>query len=300
MKTRIGAVVGAITLIVAAVLVRGLLAGDGGDSPSRRSGERTPVVACSPGVEAVCEALAAEGAIAENPPTFDLDSDAATTGMLDDRRIDAWITWNPAGAVANEMSNDLEPWGDTTPVGSSPLVLASDSPLPKECDGPTIAWKCVDSAAFEAGVAVGDPSTIDGLLRTFPVAALVQRDLNFTDAASMNDVRTLLDIRGSVPTSMTSELSRAQAPGFYSAIVATAHGARRAKLAHTKPFAGTTMTLVVTVASTGAPTDWVRPAFELESVRTAVQDAGVDPDQATLEGAPAPGALSALRQEISP
>lgn len=299
MKERIGAVVGAIGLIVAAVLVRGWLAGDDGAEATRNTNASTPFVACSPGVEEVCEALAAEGAIAEDPPTFDLDSDAATTGRIDDRQVDAWITWNPAGALLGQVSTDVAAWGDAVPVGSSPLVLASTDPLPKDCKAPSVDWECVASAEFDAGVAVGDPTTIDGLVRSFPVAALSRPDLNFTDATSMDGLRNLLERRTSQPGPMDTELHLAVQPGFFDAIVTTADGASVAKLTHTKPFAGATMTLAVTVASTGGSTGWIRPAFELESVRSAVRGVGVDPDQATLEDAPDPGTLYALRQEIS-
>ena len=75
MKSRGAPVIGAFLLIALAIFVRGLLVDDGGggsDGSKRSDGGDAPVVACTPELMGVCEALANEGMIADDPMELDL------------------------------------------------------------------------------------------------------------------------------------------------------------------------------------------------------------------------------------
>lgn len=309
MKERILAIVGAVALVVVAVVVRGQLAGDDDGSTGGGSGGggRRPVVACSAGLDAVCDALAAEGLVAADPLTFDLGSTGATTGVVDDVEVDAWITWNPAGAIANFDAADdtgAEVWGDPVAVASSPLaMLTTTDEVFSACADAERTWSCVLEGGETNAIAVGAPATIDGLLRVHPLAdSLVGPDDAIADV-DLLQVTLLLENLGRAPMSFAAELRQyLAARGTYQAIIGPAAGLRlkdRNVTVPVEPAGGApTMALVVT-PRVGASTGWVDRAFSQPAVEAAVRAVGVDPGSATLAGTPDAGQLHALRERLT-
>ena len=173
------AVIGAFALIALAIFIRGkLVDDDGGDGSkgSRRDG-KAPVVACTPELMSVCEALANEGRIADDPVELDLP-DAAEPPA----EVDGWITWNPAPQIANYVASPtLNPlvWSTTTALGSATeLILADGSTatgLAADCDAKT-TWACLGGLAPELSIGVGDPATAEGMARLAPFARAFATD----------------------------------------------------------------------------------------------------------------------------
>lgn len=293
MKERILAVVGAIALIVVAVVARGVLAGDDDSGSGGGSGGgRRPVVACSPGLEPVCEAMAEAGFVDEEFEVFDLGSDGATTGMVDDVEVDAWITWNPAGEIANFDAPGTPTWGSPVVIGVSPLVLASRDDLPDACSTST-DWSCV----VDGLVALGNPSTIDGVLRAYPVAIGLQPDGDFATSTALAPLRDLYQRRTAKMRPMMEELRRIDVRGDFDSIVVTEAAAEARDANAVKPTGSIVLRLVVTPRRDGA-TDWAGEALDNSKVRNAIVAAGVEPGTGTLDGEPDAGALTALRLEI--
>src|SRR5690348_6274692 len=114
MKSRGMAVVGAFLLIVLAMFVRSKLADDDSSSNgSKGNGGGRPVVACTPELQEVCDALATDGQIASDPPTLDLGG-----ASKPDSEIDGWITWDPAPEIADFDAGQNEVWGPSDALGS--------------------------------------------------------------------------------------------------------------------------------------------------------------------------------------
>ena len=296
MRNRILAIVGALALVAVALVVRGVLADDdGGSGPGGASGQ-LPVVACSPGLEPICETLAEAGFVDLAFEKFDLESPGATTGLVDGRHVAAWITWDPAGPISN-FDLDAPVWGTPVTVGSSPLLVASHRDLPPACRDAAPTWSCV--VGTDQVMALGTPSTIDGLLRAEPIAAALQPDRDFIGSTELGPLRALYEGRNSVPGPMMKELATIN-PGFYDSIVVTKAGAAVRSVSDTATPAGVfAMTLVVT-PHVDASIDWIGGAFDDDAVRAAVRSAGVEPGEGTLADEKRAGELHALRQEIAP
>src|SRR5690606_13459879 len=84
-KQRALAVIGAIALIAAAFVARSMIAGgddDGSGGGGSSSSGEAPVVACTPDLEPLCDALANAGAIAPGTPAVELGSPQATSGTF--------------------------------------------------------------------------------------------------------------------------------------------------------------------------------------------------------------------------
>lgn len=187
------AVIGAFVLIALAIFIRGqLVDDDGGGSKGDEQGEdgSAPVVACTPDLVAVCDALAADGAIAASPPTLDLP-DAAEPPT----DIDGWITWSPAPQIANFTVQPDKVWATPRVLGwAVDAVLidpSSASELPAPCRAqPT--WACLADAAPGLSVGVGDPSTSEGIARLAPFAQTFATDDDYTtlDADGLDDLVT--------------------------------------------------------------------------------------------------------------
>jgi hypothetical protein len=175
-KERILAVLGAVALVALAVLVRGRLIHDGGNGngPTKAASER-PVVACTPDLTRICEALAASGTIAEDPPALDLDRAAAPPD-----KIDGWITWSPAPDIAELDVRGDAVWGRAVVLGSAELgVLAVPGTL--GCPGP-VAWSCLaEKATTGTTVGVGLVTTAEGLARLAPLQPSLARGGDPTD-----------------------------------------------------------------------------------------------------------------------
>ena len=166
------AVIGAVCLIAVAVLVRSAFAGgDGGGGGGNGSGNGDlPVVACTPDLAAVCDALVADDRIAADPQTLDL-ADAAAPPP----EVDAWITWDPAPAIANidaDQENQPEPWSKPVALAGGVLgVLGTAQEIEAACPGGT-TWRCIGEAGIDgtSTIGVGDPTTSEGLVRLGPLA----------------------------------------------------------------------------------------------------------------------------------
>ena len=172
MRERVLAIIGAVAPIAVALLVRSWLGDDRDGSPTGSGGGGgsggRPVVACTPDLTVVCDALADDGRIADDPPTLDLDSGADAP----DPTIDAWITWDPAAWLVNEnASQGIAVWAEGAPLGSASLGLLLPSE-DREGQDPECGWNCLTEQIVEDGrvVPVGEPTTAVGLARWRPVA----------------------------------------------------------------------------------------------------------------------------------
>jgi hypothetical protein len=176
MRERVLAILAAVALVAVAIVARSALADDDGTGPGRKSASGRPVVACTPDLMAVCDALAADGRIAADPPELDLDEAGAP-----DAAIDGWITWDPAPAIAN-FDSGREAWVDDRAVAWARLgVLWPRSvfaTLRGACpDG--VTWSCIaGSEDPSVTVGTGSPDTAEGLARMFPLAAALSDALD--------------------------------------------------------------------------------------------------------------------------
>lgn len=191
MKQRVLAGLGAIVLIAAALVLRSQLADDGGSDVQRSDGSTgTPVVACTPDLERICEALVDAGLIEGTTP-FDL-ADA----VAPDPAVDGWITWDPAPGIVDFDAPGA--WVDPAVLGSSPaVVLLTDTAagnLRDGCTG-TQSWACVAAAgASDLTLGVGSPTTAEGLARLGALGpGLVPPD---GDYVSDLDTQLLADVLG--------------------------------------------------------------------------------------------------------
>ena len=226
MKERVLAIFGAVALIAAAFVVRSLIVGgdggSGGVSESAGSGSSSerPVVACTKDLMAMCDALAAEGAIAPDPPTVELGSDGATTGTVDKVDLDGWITWDPAPALANFDARNKPAWDDEV-LALSTDELAVIGPaetlakLQQDCKG---TWSCVAGSGLKVGV--GQPSTDQGIARLTPLAmALTDTvDRDNLDANDL-DISALNAFAGRGQVGLTAQLRALNQPGSWDLVV---------------------------------------------------------------------------------
>lgn len=189
MTQRVLAIVGALALVGIAIGLRATVwSGDDGGGGSSGA---APVVACSPDLAPLCDALADKGALAADPPTLDLARADAPPAD-----VDAWITWDGAPGVANIDAPDT--WGAARPIGGVDLGVGvrTGAPLdlPAGCRPAALTWRCVaDAAAAGTAVGVGSPVTAEGLTRLHPLAqSLVPADGDFTtvDSAALRAVVT--------------------------------------------------------------------------------------------------------------
>ena len=278
---RVLAIAGAAALVAVALVVRGVLAGD--DDGSSGAGGARPVVACSPGLEPICDALADAGFVDPGTESFDLGSTASTTGFVDDRRVDAWITWDPAGPMANFDVASGEPvWAGAEAVGSSPVALAAKQPLDGEGCAAPMSWTCVvSSVEGGASVAVGRIGTIDGVVRLAPIAVSTLSDDETVQDLDVSLVRSVAESSTQAPDDFAAELRTFEVrAGAYDVIVGPASGLDGVVGATlTTPTGDFAMTLVVTPRSVRRPDG--SPAFDAEAVQEAVRAAGVSPNGRT-------------------
>ncbi len=168
---RVFALLGAIGLIAAAVLVRGVLDGDDGGTDGGTGANRgaAPTAAltviCISELATVCDQLAVDNdkiaiRIEEAQTTLDAliagDFDATTAGF------DAWLTVNPYPAQVDEQRDRalLEPvLGEPSSVlARSPMALVGWNdrlaPLAASCGG-TVSWRCIGDHAAQPWSAIG-------------------------------------------------------------------------------------------------------------------------------------------------
>lgn len=172
------AVVGAVALVVVAILVRSALVGDDADASSDGGDGSTPVVACSPSLAPLCDALAQAELIAADPPTLDLDDEVPAD-------VDGWIAWDPGPAVAGYASDGQAPdavWTSTYGLASAGLGVAGTAEaLAAACGAES--WACL-AETLPGAVSVGDPATDEGLARIGPLAReLADGDIDQIGAA---------------------------------------------------------------------------------------------------------------------
>ncbi|MCU1369580.1 MAG: hypothetical protein JWO77_774 [Ilumatobacteraceae bacterium] len=258
MKSRGLAVIGAFVLVALAIVIRGRLAKDdpGSDGPKRRDGSDRPVVACAPDLAAVCDALAADGKIAKDPPDLDLPGAAAP-----DDAIDGWITWSPAPQIANfvaDPSVTRRVWEqEVEALGGARTVVLVDGTsvdaLSASCRSkPT--WRCLAAADSGLAIGVGDPATAEGIARLAPLAEAFadDRDIDTIDSAGIEDLLAGPTVAQTDADEMATQLTTS--PGGVSVVVgpmglltrftSTAQGKQR-RLTVLEPSPKATLSVVV-------------------------------------------------------
>jgi hypothetical protein len=296
------AVVGAIGLVVAALFVRSLLAGDS-DGSSGSSERSLPVVACAPDLDHVCDALVDDGLVRAAPAALDL------AGAADpDPTIDAWITWDPAPGVANLDAPDT--WGAVTTLASAPLgVLVAGGP---DACTTTADWACVVTLA-ENGLAVGtgDGTTAESLARLHAVgAALVPDEGDFTEISpiALRQVVQSPQVRQSdAADQITIFLTRR---GALSAVIGPvaalqAAAARQPTATVTQPEPGATAQVVLATSSAPAagggaarPTLSAGDLLASEAARAALESLGLEPGLGEPAAATTAGEVYSLREKL--
>ncbi|WP_421119319.1 hypothetical protein ACE2AJ_18455 [Aquihabitans daechungensis] len=313
MKSRGAAVIGAFVLIALAIFVRGLLVDDdgggGGSNGPGKDDDGPPVVACTPELMAVCDALAAEGDISDTKAarkvrTLDLEGASAP-----DSKIDGWITWDPAPQIANFDAGQNEVWAESEALGSARLAALLDpataDALTAACRRDTV-WACVAEAPV-AGltIGVGEPDTAEGLSRLYPLAAALTADLD-AQALDANDLRDL--VKG--PTSQADAETMARSatqPGQVSIVVgpevvlgrigSSAQGQNR-KLRTSVAKPKTTATIVIAPRS-GRDVGDLADACEDDDVAEALRAAGVEPCSDDRDDVDRAGFLYLVREKAS-
>lgn len=186
------AVIAAFVLIALAIFVRGLLVDDdeGGATKGDKGddGGSLPVVACTPDLASVCDALAADGKVAEEPPSLDLSGAAQPPS-----EVDAWITWSPAPEIANFAAGQPKVWEEPEVLGSAREAVLIDEASARELAAscrsePT--WSCLAAAAPGLAIGVGDPATAEGIARLAPLARTFTTDDDYTalDTEALRDL----------------------------------------------------------------------------------------------------------------
>lgn len=311
MRQRIFAILGAILLVAAAVAVRGLLVKDksGRGSGAGRGGQgqasQKPVVACTPDLKSVCDALAKDGSIADNTPSLDLLEAASPPSD-----IDGWITWDPAPQIANIDRQGT--WDGATVLASSPLavIVSQDdlvSALQKQCTG-RLTWTCVAGAGGpELPIGIGSVATSEGIARIAPLASSLVRKGDPTDVAVDVGQRLLSSPPGGQDSAATMSRSLVSAPGTVSLVVgpvkvldraaSTASGVAR-KLRVLTP-AGGNRAAVVLSARSGRSLGDVETAVNNGASTTALAAAGMEPIKARAANSDVAGALWQLREKLA-
>jgi hypothetical protein len=176
---RVLAIVGAVVIVAAAVVARSKIHPSDGSHGILNRGDK-PVVACTPDLQPLCDALAADGAIKPTDP-IDIADIKGNSKLLDN--IDGWLTWDGApGIVTFDLGSDqASPWDTPTVVGSGKLGVAytPDGLLSPAC---AKTWRCIASKASgdqdAPVIGVGDGTTAISLQRYYPLAlALAKGDI---------------------------------------------------------------------------------------------------------------------------
>lgn len=306
MKQRILAVVAAVALVLAAVVARSMIS-DGGSSGADGGGDGKPVVACTPDLQPVCDALVADGRIAAGTAPLDLDLGAADP----DRAIDGWITWDPAPGIANfdaeaGAAGAGKPWGKGRPLGSSPLAVAiraSGGPsLPQGCSQVRFSWSCLPQAAAGSPpqpVGVGTATTAESLARLHPVAlTLLPEPSAGFDQVPAGELHRLVASPANGQARFPDQLrSLRTAPGVLDFVVGPAGAMDVDGVETIRPTPGATVVVVLAARTDGDP-DLLQGAFGSERVEQALRTSGVEPGSGTLAPDERAGDLYAVRQKV--
>src|SRR6476469_1189578 len=190
MRARVLAIIAAVVLIGGAVRVRSAITDDGNDGPSCADEAKTvedcagggggggsdrPRVACTRDLDAVCDALAADGAITK---VAAVDLDHAVDRA---KELDGWITYAAAPTIVGyDVSDDPKqgPYDvSPTPIASARLTAVvppgSAGAVGAAClQSPT--WTCLDAGVQSGKVplAVGRsaPMSAAGIASLTPLA----------------------------------------------------------------------------------------------------------------------------------
>lgn len=301
MRERILAVVGAVGLVVAAIVVRSMLVGDDGSGGGNASGGNgngaLPVVACDPDLADVCDALAADGSITRAPSALSL-ADAAEPPP----EVDAWITWDPAPGIANFDAPGT--WTNREFVAGAPLaVLVADGP--GACDAGA-GWDCVVTLAEGGGsIGVGDGTSAQSLARLHPVArALVPDDGDFTDISAL-DLRRVIDspqvrqddMADQVTTFLTRRGALSAVVGPRPALDDASSNQTSAAVADPEP---ATQIAVVLATRSGAdrPTVDAADLVAGDAARSAFEDLGLTTGSGSVAAETVAGGLYSVRQKV--
>jgi hypothetical protein len=159
MRTRLLAVLGAVLMIVAAVVVRGRLdsSQDGGSSGGSGSGGNGAVV-CDAALGDACP----DGTGKEPAGTTVSSLVTADTGPS------TWLAlgrWPEAVDLTRKLANRPPLFARTTAVGSTRLVLVVRKSQNLGCPQP-VTWACIGDAAAQRAVVISAPpaGTSDGLI----------------------------------------------------------------------------------------------------------------------------------------
>lgn len=318
MKSRGLAVVAAIVLIALAVFIRSLLVDDDGNGggPNKAEGGSAPVVACTPELVAVCDALADAGDITpytepdekgrEQPAELELDEAAAP-----DAEIDGWITWDPAPEIANFDAGQTPIWDAAQALGSAPLAALAGSEvfggLRSSC-GETVDWACFAERGPEWGltVGVGDPSTAEGLVRLAPFALAFAPDLD-TEALESSDLRAIIDSSTISQADAATMSRKATQPGQISIVVgpeallaSRADSPQGESLGLEMRVLDPELSATVVIAPrTGRDVGDLAGACEDDAVAEALQSVGVDPCSDDRDDVDRAGFLYKVREKAS-
>lgn len=224
MKQRVLAGLGAIALVAAALVLRSQLADDGSAGATRADGTTgTPVVACTPDLQDICDALV-DADLIEGTAPFDLAPQRSDgpTAAAPDASVDGWITWDPAPAIANFDAGQArapEPWSESVLLGSAPLaILARPGGLRALSSCAAADWACVSGADLLLGT--GLPTTAEGLARFGPIArakeALSDGELTSDDVLALRD---LVGRPGGQPSAADAGNQLLIKPGAFDAVV---------------------------------------------------------------------------------
>ena len=284
---RLLSIVGAVALVAVALIVRGKLNGDSSGSGGIGRPSAKPVIACTPDLQPVCDALADVGKIAKGTESLDLDGVTEPKTLA---KLDGWITWDSIPAVANllvDSSGGQKPFGASTGLGSAPLALAFERGT-AGLDGACVAkWECIAKAAADPQgdviLGTGDGSSAESLVRLYPIASVFAPD-GFLDL----DVSSLKQVIESPPGGPGSATLDAliTSPGSSTAVVANAGavtaalatpGAQGRKLGQAEPKPSTTVSVVVAPVG-DADVSKVADAFGTDSdARKALNELGLGP-----------------------
>jgi hypothetical protein len=287
MKSRGLAVVAAIVLIALAVFIRSLLVGDdrgtGSDGPSKPPSGSAPVVACTPDLIAVCDALAADGLIAPDPPELDLDEAA-----LPPDDVEGWITWNPAPAIAN-FDADPPAWGPVEPLGAASLAALARSEvfggMSSDC-GQEVDWACfaTDGPNWGLTFGVGEPTTAEGISRLSVLALGLSPDMDTAELTS-TDLRSIVESSTNGQASAAAMSLDATRPGDQHFVVGPADLLQRradsqqgrAQQLDVQVLEPEVEAVVVLAPRSGADLGDLAEACEDDGVADALDEVGVDP-----------------------
>ncbi|QXC62706.1 hypothetical protein KSP35_07910 [Aquihabitans sp. G128] len=302
MRQRILAIVGAVALVVVAVFVRSMISDDGSGGSSGDDGGK-PVVACTPDLQGICDALEADGRIAADTPALDLADAAAPPAALD-----GWITWDPAPGIADidaEQASANKPWDAGAPLGASTLAVAvRGSQLtgaPSGCTQVAFPWTCLDQeASSSAAIGVGTGTTAESLARLYPIALSLVPDADsgfrdIPDQRLQSLVNSPPDGQDPFPDQLRTLQTKVGALNYLVGTTDAFEGAENLTVLTATPVAQAT---IVLAPRRGTKDLVAGSALTSSGVQQALRDAGVVPGTGRLAPDDRAGDLYAVRDKV--